>query len=88
VRQYNYRTNGISNFRTPYNTIKADGEELEPTPISTGKAGVLAKGGTESGAVPPDFDPELKEIAQAWPGLSKAVRAGILALVRTSAGDQ
>jgi hypothetical protein len=67
---------------------KADGEELEPTSKSTGKTGVLAKSAAESGAVPPDFDPELKELAQAWPGLSKAVRAGILALVRTAIGDR
>ena len=32
-----------------------------------------------------DEDPELAEVADAWPTLPRAVRAGVLAMVRASA---
>ena len=56
-----------------------------------GKVRSSSTGGTESGT-PGDGsagnrqapDPELAEIAQAWPGLPVVVKAGILAMVKAS----
>ena len=91
-RQIDVLLSQIPTKRATYNRyykwLSADGKELEPPPKSSGDSGVLAESAAESGASTLDFDHELKELAQAWPGLPRAVRAGILALVRTAGEDR
>jgi hypothetical protein len=53
--------------------------------ISPENSTVFATGGAESGARVID-DPELASLVKVWPTLPAAIRAGILAIVRTTFG--
>jgi len=68
-------------------SCSADGEGFEPTSKASGKQGVAAESGANSGA--PDAQnglkyPELGAILDAWPTLPEPIKAGILAMVRTA----
>ena len=46
-------------------------------------------GGAKNGALAPEkpaIDPDLAELAQLWPTLPEAIRAAILAMIRTASG--
>ena len=60
---------------------------LEPPPKNTGKTAILGCGGAESGALgvrQAHVDTELSTLIDAWPELSEAIKAGILALIRVA----
>ena len=62
---------------------------LELPHENTGKTGVSDQSGTESGALGAQeapLDPELAAVVDAWPALPEAIKAGILAMVETTAG--
>jgi len=70
---------------------KADGEGFEPAPKTSRKQGVADESGAESSAESGALDaenglkdPDLGAIIDAWPGLPDAIKAGILAMVRTA----
>jgi hypothetical protein len=57
---------------------------LEPTRHPSEKPGVANASGAECGALvahSPPFDPDLAAVADAWPELPAAIKAGILALI-------
>jgi hypothetical protein len=54
---------------------------------SQGTTGFHAKRGTESGTLPDDtsaIDPNLRDLVLAWQSLPEAIRAGIVAMVKTA----
>jgi len=58
---------------------------LEHPSNSSGKTGVAAESGAESGALGAQnggFEPELVEVVAAWPGLAPEVRERIVGLIR------
>ena len=63
---------------------------IESTSESSGKQGVAAQGGAESGAVAAEntpIDPDLALIINAWPDLPRGVRTDILAMVKGVCDD-
>jgi hypothetical protein len=61
-------------------------EQGEKTP---GNTHVCETGGAESGALPPTSGPvdaDLRAVVNAWAGLPEPVKAGIVAMVKASAG--
>ncbi len=59
-------------------------------PKNTGKTGISADAGADAGAVETrnaHEDPDLRAIIDAWPALSEAIKAGILAMVKASGMD-
>ena len=65
------------------------GTGLELSQESTGNSSIASQSGAESGALGAQngpFDADLGELAEAWPNLPKALRAGILAMVRAARG--
>jgi len=72
TRKANRWTNGAGGIRTPVDIgLK--------TPISENRQ----KNGAESGALQSDFDPDLRQIIDAWPDLPDDVKRNILHLVKT-----
>ena len=59
---------------------------LELPHENTEKKGVSDQSGAESGAQEAQLDPELAAVVDAWPALPEAIKAGILAMVETTAG--
>jgi hypothetical protein len=60
---------------------------IEPLASSTGKTAHCPQGGAESGALGTEVaqvDPGLVAVIQAWPHLTEAIRAGILAMIRAA----
>ncbi len=60
-------------------------------PNSPGKSGFSESGGAKSGALGAQggaIAPELRTIIDAWPALPDAIKAGILAMVRTAGGTR
>ncbi|MGA2035589.1 MAG: hypothetical protein ABSG68_25350 [Thermoguttaceae bacterium] len=60
-------------------------------PNFPGKSGFSESGGAKSGALGAQdgaIDPELRAIIDAWPALPDAIKAGILAMVRTAGGTR
>jgi hypothetical protein len=65
------------------------GTGFELSQQSTGNSGSADQNGAESGALDAPngpCDPDLAEVAQAWPTLPTALRTGILAMVRAASG--
>ena len=65
------------------------GTGREPPVKLSEKTPIASTGGAESGALQDEteaVDPDLAAIAEAWPMLPEAIRAGIMAMVRTAAG--
>jgi hypothetical protein len=63
------------------------GTGFEPLTNSSGKTDLARGCGAESGAVGArdvDFGPDLAAVIASWPSLPAPIRAGILAMVRTS----
>lgn len=60
-----------------------DGEGFEPTLETQYTSAILKRGGAKSGALE-EIDPELEEVVKGWLRLPTAVRAGIMAMVRTA----
>ena len=54
-----------------------NGEENEDSPISTARGAAVS---AETGPI----DPELAAVIEGWPALPEAVRAGIVALVKSA----
>ena len=59
---------------------------LELPHENTEKKGGADQSGAESGAQEAPLDPELAAVVDAWPALPEAIKAGILAMVETTAG--
>ena len=62
------------------------GTGLELPPENAGKTGVLDQGGAESGALgarEAPLDADLAAVVDAWPALPDAIKAGILAMIRS-----
>jgi hypothetical protein len=71
--------------------VKADGKGSELPLNSSGNEGFPDESGAESGALDAEIepkDPELGAIIDAWPTLPEALKAGILAMVRTVGGTK
>ena len=67
--------------------FKMAGMGFEHPAFSSGKTGVAAESGAESGALyarEAQNDPPLRAIIDAWPGLPEAIKAGILAMVQAA----
>jgi hypothetical protein len=67
------------------------GQGIRTTPKNTGKTGVADETGANSGALSAESiaaDPDLLELAAAWPTLPDEVKAGIMAAVRAAAGGE
>src|SRR5262249_45855259 len=57
---------------------------LETPPGNPKKTSISAKGGAESGALPPDpmsYEPDLQRLIDVWPMLSPALKTGILGMI-------
>jgi len=66
------------------------GTGLELSQDSAGNSTVALQSGAQSGALVAQnrpCDADLAEVAQAWPSLPAALRAGILAMVRAARGN-
>lgn len=66
---------------------------LEHPPLAAPKTPLSEDSGAKSGAQdaaqpsnPPSLPPELAEVVKAWPNLPDAIRAGILAMVKSATG--
>lgn len=62
---------------------------LEHTAKTLGKSGDAPIGAAKSDVIDPRFDasdPDLAAVVTAWPNLPDALRVGILAMVRATAG--
>lgn len=62
---------------------------IEPANDSSENPTNSSSSGAKSGALESEFrpiDPELAELAAAWPALPDPIRAGILAMVRAAVG--
>jgi hypothetical protein len=63
------------------------GTGFELSQDSSGNSTISDQSGAESGALGaqngPDY-PDLAEVAQAWPSLPEAIKAGILAMIRAA----
>ena len=59
---------------------------LETLPRILGKQRVVSRGGAESGALTLiyKFDPDVQRIADVWPSLPLALKAGILAMIESA----
>jgi hypothetical protein len=60
-------------------------EGLEPPQDSSGNSTITNQNGAECGALgakSAPFDPGLAAVVDAWPRLSEAIKAGILAMIR------
>ena len=67
----------------PKNRKPRNSKDLRPTPADRAAHLQRAENRPQS---TPGMPPDLAEVAAAWPHLSEAVKAGILAMVRASAG--
>jgi hypothetical protein len=68
---------------------------FEPTPKTPRKTHISAQGGALSGArggarlLPEDTgDPDLQQLIDAWPTLPEAVKAGIMAMIRSACPER
>jgi len=68
--------------------LDSSGEDRNRTPAeNAGETGDRDESGAECGAVGArvaEIDPDLAAVVDAWPGLSDAIKAGILAMVRAA----
>jgi len=63
---------------------------IEPPRENTGKTALPAESGAKSGTLGAHFGPaptDLRTVIDAWPTLPEAIRADIVAMVRTAGGD-
>jgi hypothetical protein len=78
---------GCGNVALRQRLSKVPAQGLEQPENSSEKARAPRAGGAESGAVHnqhPAADTNLATVVEAWPRLPEAIRAGILAMVRSS----
>jgi len=69
---------------------KVEAAGIEPPRENTGKTALPAESGAKSGTLGAHFGPaptDLRTVIDAWPTLPEAIRADIVAMVRTAGGD-